>query len=344
MLNTFANWQLLYAEHGLPIFPVKIVGNDKKPAIKGWQNVGLRGSGKLALKFADAEAFGFNCGKRNRLTLIDIDSHDVREVRAAIEVFGESPVIWRTGSGNHAMPFRYNSEGRHIRPIKGLSVDVLGAGYAVAPGSMGAKGPYEFIQGGLADFDRLPAARMPAELRPREKTPFDLKAKQWQGETIYEGKRNDILFNFALDQARYVDDRDALIDVVRTRNLDCEMPLEDIEVVKVASSAWGYQLRGENLKGRGGAVVVSNELLDTLNDHPDSCLLYLKLRRHHWGKDFVLANGMATSMGWGLRKWQRARDLLVRLGIIACVHEGGSGPGDPPVYGWVAKVCQPAYQ
>ena len=44
---------------------------------------------------------------------------------------------------------------------------------------------------------------------------------------------------------------------------------------------------------------------------------------------------MAAALGWGLRRWQAARNVLVRLGIIACLHEGGLGPGDPPIYGWV---------
>jgi hypothetical protein len=92
----------------------------------------------------------------------------------------------------------------------------------------------------------------------------------------------------------------------------------------------GYEVRGENLKGRGRAVVIPHNVIDALDAHPDSLCLYTKLRRHHWGRDFALANGMATSMRRSLRRWQRARDVLVRLGVIVCVHEGGKGPGDPP--------------
>ena len=104
-----------------------------------------RCSSQLAMKFADANAFGFQCGARNRITLIDIDSNDASIVNEAINLVGESPILWRTGSGNYAMPFRYNGEARRIRPVAGLPIDVLGGGYAVAPPSMGSKQSYEFL-------------------------------------------------------------------------------------------------------------------------------------------------------------------------------------------------------
>jgi hypothetical protein len=37
----FGIYQREYAEHGLPTFPITIEGTEKKPAIRGWQNVGL---------------------------------------------------------------------------------------------------------------------------------------------------------------------------------------------------------------------------------------------------------------------------------------------------------------
>jgi hypothetical protein len=142
-------------------------------------------------------------------------------------MFGQSPVLWRTGSGNYAMPYRYNGEARRIRPVPDLPIDVLGSGgYAVAPPSAGAERRYEFLEGSLADFERLPTIRLPANENKRvpDKIPI--------------GKRSDVLFDFALEQARYADDLSSLLDVVRTRNMDCEEPLPDMEVVKTASPAW----------------------------------------------------------------------------------------------------------
>ena len=332
MSGIFAEWQPRYAERGVATFPVE----NKKPCVRGWQRVGLEGSSQLAMKFADANAFGFRCGSHSRITLIDIDSCDQRIVGEAVKFFGSSPILWRTGSGNHAMPFRYNGEARHIRPLPGLPIDVLGGGYAVAPPSIGTKGRYEFLEGSLADFDRLPHARVDEVRSPKE-----------QSEThgrIARGKRDEALFHFALEQAPHVDDLDTLIDAVRTRNMDCEPPLVDAVVMAKAQSAWRYQQEGRNLVGRGRAFVMSHETYDALWDKDrDALALYLHLNCHHWGRDFVLAKPMATEMEWGLRRWKDARGALIRLGIIRCIHPGGNGPRDPSIYTWT-KGCEPAPQ
>jgi hypothetical protein len=324
MVGLFREWQPRYAEHRVATFPV----DGKRPCVRAWDKVGLRGSAQLAMKFADAEAFGFQCGKHSRITLIDIDSRSERMVGEAIRLFGESPIIWRTGNGNHAMPFRHNGEARRIRAIPGLPIDILGGGFAVAPPSIGAKGRYQFLQGGLADLDRLPCLCVD-KVEPAE-------APRPKRDTIPEGRRNATLFHFALEQAPHVDDIDALLDVARTRNLDCQRPLPDTEVVKAASSAWRYEQEGRNLVGCGRAFVVSNADYKRLREQggDDAALLYCDLRCHHWGRNFVLTKAMAATMGWSLPKWKRARDALVKLGFICCIHPGGNGPHDPPIYTW----------
>jgi Bifunctional DNA primase/polymerase, N-terminal len=183
----FAEWQPRYAKHRVATFPVK----NKRPCVRHWQKFGLKGSSQLVMKFPDADAFGFQCGARNRITIIDIDSREDCVVEEAIKLFGQSPILWRTGSGNHAMPFRYNGEARKIRALPELPIDVLGGGFAVAPPSMGSTGRYEFLQGGLADLDRLPVARSIniEQAEPRKETPGRTK-----------GKRDDTLFRHALEQ------------------------------------------------------------------------------------------------------------------------------------------------
>jgi hypothetical protein len=68
---------------------------------------------------------------------------------------------------------------------------------------------------------------------------------------------------------------------------------------------------------------------------PDAFHLLMILKRYHWGRDFALANAMTAAIGWRLSRWRLARDILVRLGLIARLHEGGMGPNDPPIYSWV---------
>lgn len=163
-MGIFADWQPEYAKRGVATFPVEIIGNDKQPCTKGYLKTGIRGSAQLALKFAEAQSFGFACGRYNRLMVVDMDSTDPAIVSEGERLFGCSPLLWRTGGGKFAMAFRYNGEARRIRPIASLPIDLLGRGFAVAPPSVGAIRNYEIIRGTLADLDRLPVARIPDEI------------------------------------------------------------------------------------------------------------------------------------------------------------------------------------
>ena len=88
--------------------------------------------------------------------------------------------------------------------------------------------------------------------------------------------------------------------------------------------------------GRGKAVVMSHATIDRVMAYsPDAFVLLTILKRHHWGRDFVLASRWRLRLVGGRLDGESARDVLVRLGLIACLHEGGLGPNDPPIYGWV---------
>jgi hypothetical protein len=314
----FAKYQPRYAEKNVITFPVS---PDKKPAIKNWQKVGLDGSAKLAEKFSNVDTFGFPLGPRSGVTILDVDTKDERVLHQAQSRYGLSPLVVETGGGWHAY-YRYGGERRHIRPWgPDVPVDVLGNGYAVGAPSIAAKGPYRIIHGSLEDLNNLPPmGRFLDQIR----------------KPIPEGKRNQTLFRKSLEHAAYADDFETLMDAMRTRNMDCTIPLPDSELEAAARSAWKYETEGRNLVGRGKAIVLSHSLMDRVMAHsPDAFYLLMILKRHHWGRDFFMAKPMAESMSWGLPRWKRARDMLVRLGIIACLHEGGVGPSDPPVYGWV---------
>ena len=311
----FSAWQPRYAEQNVVTFPV---GDDKKPAVKNWQRLGPKGSAQLANKFTDADAFGFPLGPRSGVTILDVDTRDERVLHDAQDRYGESNFIVETGGGYHAY-YRYGGERRHIRPWgPDLPIDVLGNGCAVGAPSVAAKGQYKIVHGTLEDLQSLPPLHvMLDELR----------------KPIPEGRRNQTLFRTSLEQAARVDDFESLMDVMMTRNMDCIIPLRESELEAVARSAWKYETEGTNLVGRGKAVVMSHDMIDQIDD-PDAFYLMALLKRHHWGHDFVLTKAMALALGWTLPRWRRARDLLVRFSIIACIHEGGMGPNDPPVYAW----------
>jgi hypothetical protein len=273
------------------------------------------------MKFAQAEAFGFQCGSRNRITLIDIDSSDPSLVKEAIKLFGESPIIWRTGSGNYAMPFRHRGEPRRIRPVPGLPIDVLGGGYAVAPPSMGSKQRYEFVQGSLADLDRLPVLREGG-----------LKLRPTRRPAAVEGARNNELFRHCAEQAQYCDSLDDLLDVARVFNDNCQPPLADSELVKTAGSAWKHTLGGTV---RYGMVSVPRPAIETLAPkHPDAlALLTLLSALNGRNSTFWVANGMAGEhVRLTVPRLARARNELLRLKIIKRVSP--ARPHSPALYQW----------
>ena len=144
-----------YAAAGIAVVPLG--GEDgKRPLVKQPQRFGIRGSQEIAFKFPDANV-GVWCGRKNGLTVVDIDSTDVSEVRWVLDNLAPSPVISRTGSSHHHVYYGHDGEGRHINAFPGHKIDLLGNGLCVAPPSVRpGGGRYEFVQGGLADLRRLP--------------------------------------------------------------------------------------------------------------------------------------------------------------------------------------------
>ena len=323
----FAVWQPLYARHGVATFPVKIQDGNKMPAVRGWQRVGVRASTELAGKFATAESFGFTCGLRNGVTVIDMDSTDASIVAEGERLFGVSPVLWRTGGGKFAMPFRWNGEPRSIRALSddGPSIDLLGGGFVVAPPSAGVKQPYEFIRGSVADFDRLPVARMPKEIRND-----DAAASRPGRERTPEGRRNLELFRYCKSTVVYCDTLDGFIDAARTWAEDrFATPLPAAEIVKTCNSVWQY---------RGGRKRIMNQRIDApqwaaLSAHPEllGVLAYLQAENGP-DSDFMIADGLGAALGWPRRLVPAARKTFLEIGIIS--EAGRRGSNGPWLYRW----------
>jgi hypothetical protein len=299
----FFEWQPQYAERRIATFPVNA---DKRPAIRRWNQITLTGSARLAERFCEADAFAFQLGPKSQITALDVDSQDEAIFADALAYHGDTPFIVRTGGGYHAY-YSYAGERRLIRPYNDKPVDILGGGFVVAPPSISRKGPYQIISGTLDDLANLPPMHVVLDSLMAEAR-------------IPEGKRNKTLFRFALEQARHSDTYDALLDVMRTRNMDCEPPLADDVIISTAGSAWRYEQEGRNLVGRGRSVVTPHSVVDELiGENQDAFVLLTLLQRHHWGRSFVLANAMADQLGWTRKRFAAARTLLKALGFIQLV-------------------------
>ena len=149
MAGVFGTWQPIYAEAGLATFPVD--AEAKKPSVGNPLKAGHKASGQWALRFSEASALGFACGKRSGLTIVDIDDPDENLVADAMAKLGPTPIVVRTASGKHHLWYRHNGEPRSPRKLArdmGLSgpVDILGErGFAIAPPSLRGGGTYEWL-------------------------------------------------------------------------------------------------------------------------------------------------------------------------------------------------------
>ena len=297
--KTFALWQGAYAERHIPTFPVRI---DKHPAIRGYNKVGLRGSEQLALKFIDAPALGFMLGPPSMVSVGDVDIANERFLADFLDRHGATPIIIMTASDKFHAWYRFNGEGRKIRPWSDLPFDILGGGFVVAPPSTTERnkskterGQYQFIQGSLDDLDRLPIMQnLGPELytAPSRKTcrsACEKLASPMRG--MREGNgRNKQLFQTIGPIAREIcaehGTQDALFNVAMSHNHDSAQPMDIEEVRKIVGQVWKMTNEHRNWIGRGGQR--QTEIFSFITGNVDAfCLL-----------EFLRVTNKASSMFW----------------------------------------------
>jgi len=324
--GVFSAWQARYAEAGIATFPVR----NKRPAVKGYLKLGQGASRQLVTKFPEDDQFGFAC-KPSRITVLDVDAPDEQLLGDLLSEYGPTPIIIRSGSGHFQAWYRHNGENRQVRPDNSRPFDILGNGFVVAPPSIGSKGRYELIQGSLDDLPDLPTLRRP--VKPAEPLSAPRAAND---DLIPEGKRNQTLWRLCMERARYCSKIEELMEIaVQLNRTNFYEPLSDSEVLRIVASAWSKELSGENWFGIGQRLVINHaEVDDLLYTDPDAFLLLTILKRHHWGREFVVAKAMASTMpggGWRRERFAHARKRLEELGEIVMITPASRHSG-PAVY------------
>ena len=323
-----------YAAAGLPAFPVDT--RSKRPAIRGWQRATPARARVWASvpKLGGADGLGIVMGKPSGLVEIDVDATGEAWLAAAVERFGETPIVIRTASGKAKLWYRHNGEGRRIRPFADMPVDVLGSGFTVAPPSwredLGAA--YAFRSGGLDALDRLPSIN-PAALD----TGF-------RAEGVIQGERNDCLWRWAMTQARHCDDVEALIDAAATWTSAMPDPLSAAEIDRCARSAWRYETTGRNFVGlRKPQVTEGDRTMDALLDEPEALTLLLMFQRWHGHRPrFAIAPTAMSAAGappWHRTRIERARDVLLQRGFLVELAEPSKARRRSGLYG-LAETCR----
>ena len=257
-------------------------------------------------------------------------------LREALDRHGATPIIIRSGGGNHQCWYRHNGERRAIRPFADTPVDVLGGGYVVAPPSTGSKAKYAFLQGSLDDLGNLPIMR---GLEAEHVRSIAVKPPFSAAEHVSQGGRNNALFRFCMREARYCDDLDSLLDCARTWNDGFLPPLEDEEIFRVARSAWGYEERGENRFGKPGAFVPVLEANHLSTNDQDLLILLVFLRANNGpNRIFMIADALHDRLGWTRKRLASARRRL--LGTYVEVVRRPSMRNGAGLYRWLAKTGQ----
>jgi hypothetical protein len=315
--KSFQYWQPIYAERGIALIPC---GSNKAPLVKNPQRFGREASTEIASKFSEASAFGFYCGRRNGITVLDVDTTDERVLSDALNRHGHTPIIVQTGSGKFHGFYRSNNEKRSIRPWgQELPIDLLGAGLSIAPPSLVAKGQYRIIHGHLDDLDRLPIMR---ELEERLYNGAVGPRPQKQG----EGRNND-LWRRLMKEAHHVDDFESLLDCAETLNQELVEPMQQAEVTKIVKSAWGITERGDNRFGQFGSWSPVDEI-NRFRENQDAFWLLSFLRaNNHPDSTFMVANGLAEAFGWTRKRLAAARESIIRQGYIRRLrHASNNSP------------------
>ena len=328
----FADWQADYAAHDIATFPV---GSDKKPLVSRYNRFGLRASSAIARRYPDAPAIGFMAGRRNRITIGDVDEVGEKSLQRFLDHHGNTPVIARTASGKHHAWYRHNGERRVIRPEPEINVDILGGGFVVAPPSRGVTGEYQFIAGSLDDLDKLPVMRNVPGIAVAsdgyEVGPELAEMRNGNG-------RNAALFRLVGRAAQHADDIDQLLDYARTRNKCCAEPMTDAEVTKIVSNVWKMQCDGRNRFGQFGAYVPWAVVNDLALANPDALALLNVLKANNGpNSTFPIANAMAEtiiSLGW--RRFAQARKAIIGLGLVKQVSP--QTQHKPAMYRWPHQI------
>jgi hypothetical protein len=331
MTGRYSQFQPVYAGLGITAIPCST--DSKKPLVTNFLKMGLPASRELAAKFTEANALGIVCGAHNCITVLDIDSTDKGWLKEAMARHGQARVIAQTASGKFHAYYRFNNEPRDTTTWKrkGIPIDLLGkGGFVMAVPSILASGEYYFIEGRIDDLASLtPLANV--DLRKPELVPRERVAT---GEKVKQGHRNNWLFDQCMRSAKRCDNFDALIDIARNKNMQCDPQMEDGEVMHTALNAWTYQKQGRNRYDTHGAFMPLHEVAG-LMDEPDVLVLLLYLRASQGPQSrFFIPNRLADDWEWTLRRLQAARNRLIELGYIKPVRAANSA-GFAATFEWV---------
>lgn len=312
MTGVFGRAAPEYEMWGLAVYPL---GGGKVPAVKRPGTFRPSTWHRLPQELLDAPGVGMWCGERNRITVVDFDTHDTRIVDEWIERAGDTPLKVETASGKLHLWYRHNGEARQVRPLgPDKPLDVLGCGNVVLPPSQSGAASYRFVLGGLDALREVPAIN-----------PAALAFSSLRRAEMREGDgRNRALWEAGMRWAAEArPDNAAIIETVVLRlNDDFAEPLPHREAMTVANSVWLYNggdPNRHNTFGRARVIELRPDDMDRIND-ADAFFLWTLLQREHRGlrDEFAIAVVAITNrLPWSdHRITRRCVNHLIAVGLL----------------------------
>lgn len=350
-LGAFADAYRDLRLHGL--FPLPLGGADgRKPLLHKYTRMrrpGLATLEEWATQRFPGAGVGIVTGRASGVAVYDVDSSDPAILQRAIAIFGETPLKISTPSGHWHLYYAFAGERCSDLPYR-LPGEIKGdGGYVVCPptvrGSSSGKTPgaYTFAEGSWDDLCRLPRIA-PGALKDVVGAP----AKPVSLRAVRVGRRGKTLFPELLRHAPACDDLEALKDKAEQIaeeqfEVSEEHPFTLAEIHKAARSAWKYDQEGRNWVGHSAKAVTTRTDWDALAAHRkggDAYLLLAKLKMEHSARKepfrappHTLARA-GVIPGWGKshQRYRAALALLVKVGALLIVHQGGSSESDARLY------------
>jgi hypothetical protein len=330
---------LIFSEHaeriarmGYAVIPLK----EKAPLIGGFQKFNRPPS--LAMihdwsrRFADAN-IGVIAGLSG-IVIVDRDDSDA-EIKGD-EIFGPSPLVILTARGSQAyygLPPGATVSSGPLRK-QGLNIDIKsGSGYGLVPPSIHPKSgkPYALAPGTdlslRKELVHLAPFNVEALERLREPSAREREAEGGRAQSINDRLCGEFVYCATFDE---------LLARAHRCNAEFTVPLDEQEVVRIASRVWGDVVSGKLQRWHGGAGVVKlgGDVLECLlrlsPNGSDAFTLLAVLQREHGarvrrGETFhitpkAMANGTKLP-GWSRNRIERARGLLLQSGYLLRTRE-----------------------
>jgi Bifunctional DNA primase/polymerase, N-terminal len=341
---------------GFAVLPAR----GKEPILKGYRKwryaPALKTVQSWAEKDPDADIVyvpGLSRAKAGGSGIVVVDADDELACERVVELFGCTPGKVRTRRGRHYLYRGPRFDFRKVSSLKALGVNAdvkHGNSIVVAPWSRHEKDPAfiytwegcdETVIRELPPFNGAALQRLIENSTPRRARPSEGRAEGYVGSILRDGSRKLELNDRLVPIVWSVSSEAELLECAFKINEkigqgDPRGPLA-LEEVETARSVWRDREIGKieqwiGVKGKSKRRRIEFNLLNSIDPKaaPLAWVLLERLRDEHsarcrLGETFALdVKAMAraqTIPGWSWRQYDRARKLLLKVGLIEMVSE-----------------------